>query len=229
MNLSQNVSTKGKIFNTPWDPARPAVGSEVPWPAHQRRALTLLQSCPDRDSHLPSAVPCAAHAVPCSGDVSLLCCTCGQGHVPFWSPCACPVCCSWWAPSMPLSLGCLAAPLGRGAAGETSTSFMFLHALFAVISGETGVYVCLLEGGARPRLGVSGSGAVCPPPSFAVALLWGQWGKTSLGGSWAALPGVGSAGSLQPPPSSHLHPKTLGAEAAPHSKLAQFLAQEAGE
>lgn len=47
--------------------------------------------------------------------------------------------------------------------------------------------------------------------------------------SWAALPVVGSAVSLQPSPSSYLHPKTPGAEAAPHSKLAQFLAQEADE
>lgn len=54
-------------------------------------------------------------------------------------------------------------------------------------------------------------------------------GKNLPGGVLGSSPRVGSAVSLQPSPSSFLHPKILGAEAAPHSKPAQFLAQEAGE
>lgn len=147
MNLSQRVfvSTKGKIFNTPWDHARPGRGQRgalTYWlPAPWKRAPTLLQSCPGRDQpppHLGSpGVPRPAHA---------------QGRVPFWccagSPSDCPRVlqlvgtvrspCPWVACQL---------PLGRGAAGETPAQFRSLHALFAVVSGETRVYVCFLEGG----------------------------------------------------------------------------------
>lgn len=50
-------------------------------------------------------------------------------------------------------------------------------------------------------------------------LPWGVLGSSS----WSGVCRV------SPSPSSYLHPKTLGAEAAPRSRLAQFLAQEEGE
>lgn len=47
--FAQNVSTKGKIFNTPWDHARPGHG--------QRGALACqLPATPEKSSHLATVL-----------------------------------------------------------------------------------------------------------------------------------------------------------------------------
>lgn len=97
--FAQNVSTKGKIFNTPWDHARPGRG--------QRGALACwLPATPEKSSHLaavlswqgaatsPPGVPCPAHPACRRSRVSGCAAHTCQGRVPSCcsagSPCACP-------------------------------------------------------------------------------------------------------------------------------------------
>lgn len=231
--FAQNVSTKGKISNTPWDHARPGHG--------QRGALTCwLPATPEKSSHLAAVlswqaaatsspgVPCPAHPACRRRRVSAHTC---QGHVPSWcsagSPCACP--------HVLQLLGTVHSPLPGLPGGsfwaegqqERPLHILGLSMLYLQLSvGNRGLCLFFEGWGVRPKLVLVALG------QFAIVCcshLWGQGGKTSLGESWAALPGVGSAVSLHPSPSSCLHPKCLGAKAAPHSKPAQFPAQEAGE
>lgn len=104
MNLSQRilVSTKGKIFNTPWDHARPGHG--------QRGALACwLPATPEKSSHLATALTGTSHLLtwcppvqhrPCSPALCAGGAMSPSGAVLGHSGGA-HMCCSLWAPSIP--------------------------------------------------------------------------------------------------------------------------------
>lgn len=131
--FAQNVSTKGKIFNTPWDHARPSRGQRGALTCcllHQKRALTLLQSCPDRDSHLLTWCPPVQHT-PCAPSACRRGCVSDSAAHPCPGPCPLLVLCwvTLWCPRVLQLVGTVHSPcpwvawqhlLGRGAAGETS-------------------------------------------------------------------------------------------------------------
>ncbi|KAI1231698.1 hypothetical protein IHE44_0007329 [Lamprotornis superbus] len=202
---SMNVSTKGKIFNTPWDQHAPAMGSEVPSPAgcllHQKRALPLLQSCPGREQHLVTGCPPVQHT-PCVQEGTCLCLCCththGQGHVPSWccagSPCACPHSpCPWAA----------------WAEGQQERPLQSL-----------GPSVLNLQVGGQAKVSVSGSGAICNRLLFSSL---GAVEQNLPGGVLGSSPWSGVCNVSPGIPSSHLHPKTLGQRQPLTPDLPSFL------
>lgn len=115
--LCTECSTKGNLFSPPWDPAGPGHGQRGALTCHTRKEFSPCCSpVLTGTSHLlcPPVQPTPCAPSVCRGNVSLpVLHPRGQATSPSGSPCACPGCCSWWAPSIPLSLGCLAAPFGQ--------------------------------------------------------------------------------------------------------------------
>uniref|UniRef100_A0A674HN61 RAP1 GTPase activating protein 2 n=1 Tax=Taeniopygia guttata TaxID=59729 RepID=A0A674HN61_TAEGU len=126
---SMGVSTKGKIFNTPWGHARPGHGQRGALARYTRKELSpCCSSVLTGTSHLLTLSPCpappCAPALRAGGAVSLpVLHTRVQGQVPSW--CSAGVTIRSFTAGLPTcaaaaghhpfppSLGCLAAPFGQ--------------------------------------------------------------------------------------------------------------------
>lgn len=131
--LCTGCFNKGKNLQHPMGPRTPwPWAARCPRPLHQKRALTLLQFCPDGDQPPSHPVPpsstalrprsaCrrgrvparAAHSWPGPGPLLLLC-WCHDPLVRSWVTLGLPTCAAAAGHHpFPPSLGCLAAPFGQ--------------------------------------------------------------------------------------------------------------------